>query len=35
VACAELCGQSHYDMRVFLEVMTPEDYAEWLKSKIE
>jgi cytochrome c oxidase subunit 2 len=35
VACAELCGQSHYDMRVFLEVKTPEEYAEWLKSKIE
>jgi cytochrome c oxidase subunit II len=30
IACAELCGNSHYRMRGFLTVDSPEDYQKWL-----
>jgi cytochrome c oxidase subunit 2 len=30
IACAQLCGNSHYSMRGFLTVHTPEDYQAWL-----
>jgi len=30
LACAQLCGNSHYSMRGFLTVMTPDDYQAWL-----
>lgn len=30
IACAQLCGNSHYSMRGFLTVDTPEEYQEWL-----
>jgi cytochrome c oxidase subunit 2 len=32
IACAELCGFGHYNMRGFLTVHTPEDYAAWVAS---
>jgi len=30
IACAQLCGNSHYSMRGFLTVHTPEAYQAWL-----
>jgi len=30
IACAQLCGNSHYSMRGFLTVHTEEDYQAWL-----
>ena len=31
IACAELCGKFHHQMRAYLEVKSPRDYEEWLK----
>ncbi|WP_224240628.1 cytochrome c oxidase subunit II [Hyalangium gracile] len=33
VACYQHCGTSHYKMRGTLTVMTPEDYAAWLREQ--
>ena len=33
IACAELCGFGHYNMRGFLIVHAPEDYQQWLKKQ--
>lgn len=33
VACAELCGQGHHQMRSFLQVMSDADYEKWLKEQ--
>ena len=33
LACAELCGQGHYSMKKIVEVVTQEEYDEWLKSQ--
>jgi cytochrome c oxidase subunit II len=33
IACAQLCGLSHYRMRGFLTVETPAEYAAWLASE--
>jgi cytochrome c oxidase subunit 2 len=30
IACNQLCGLGHYNMRAFLEVMSEEDYQKWL-----
>ncbi|MCZ6649530.1 MAG: cytochrome c oxidase subunit II [Acidobacteria bacterium] len=30
IACAQLCGNSHYSMRGFLTIDTPQEYQEWL-----
>ena len=30
IACAQLCGNSHYSMRGFLTVHTPEEFQAWL-----
>lgn len=30
LACAELCGKSHYSMRKVVRVVTQEEYNEWL-----
>lgn len=30
IACAQLCGNSHYSMRGFLTIDTAEEYQEWL-----
>jgi cytochrome c oxidase subunit 2 len=30
IACAQLCGNSHYSMRGFLTIDTPEEYAAWM-----
>jgi cytochrome c oxidase subunit 2 len=33
LACAELCGKGHYSMRRVVEIVTPQEYEEWLASK--
>jgi cytochrome c oxidase subunit II len=33
IACAELCGISHYTMRGILTVHSPDDYQKWLKAR--
>ncbi len=33
VACAELCGLGHHQMRSFLQVMSEADYQKWLKDQ--
>jgi cytochrome c oxidase subunit 2 len=30
LACAELCGKGHYSMRMEVEIVTPEEYVQWL-----
>jgi len=30
IACAQLCGNSHYSMRGFVTVHTPEEFQAWL-----
>lgn len=33
IACAELCGQLHHQMRAYLEVKAPADYEKWLQDR--
>jgi cytochrome c oxidase subunit 2 len=33
IACYELCGMSHHQMRAFLLVMSPEDLEKWIKEQ--
>ena len=33
LACAELCGKSHYAMKRIVEVVTREEYEEWINEK--
>ncbi len=33
IVCTQLCGLGHYSMRAFLQVMTQEDFDQWLKSQ--
>lgn len=33
IACAELCGFGHYNMRGFLTVHEPSDYAHWIRER--
>jgi cytochrome c oxidase subunit 2 len=33
LACAELCGNSHYSMKGRVRVHTAEDYEEWVRSQ--
>lgn len=33
LACAELCGSSHYAMKRIVEVVTREEYNEWIAEK--
>lgn len=33
IACTELCGFGHYNMRAFLEVHTPEEYQAWVEKQ--
>lgn len=35
VVCAELCGNGHYTMRADMEVLSPEEYAAWIKKESE
>jgi cytochrome c oxidase subunit 2 len=33
IVCSQLCGLGHYSMRAYLEVMSPEDFNDWLKKQ--
>lgn len=33
LACAELCGKGHYSMRKIVEIVSEEEYKEWLSSQ--
>ncbi len=33
IACAELCGLGHHQMRSFLQVMSDADYQKWLREQ--
>ena len=33
IACAELCGQLHYQMRAYLEVRSQAEFEKWLSEK--
>lgn len=33
LACAELCGQAHYNMRKVVVIESEEDYQKWLKEQ--
>src|SRR5262249_18049862 len=33
IACAELCGQLHHQMRAYLEVKSEEEYEKWLRER--
>ena len=33
IACAELCGFGHYNMRAFLTVHEPADYQRWVETR--
>ncbi|MDG1223671.1 MAG: hypothetical protein P8O00_03785, partial [Candidatus Marinimicrobia bacterium] len=35
IACAQLCGITHYRMRGYLTVDTEEEYSDWLASEAE
>jgi cytochrome c oxidase subunit II len=33
IVCSQLCGLGHYNMRAYLDVMSPEDFEGWLKKE--
>jgi len=33
LVCTQLCGLGHYNMRAFVEVKSPAEFAEWLKQQ--
>src|ERR1700724_2695424 len=33
IVCTQLCGLGHYNMRAYLEVMSPEDFEDWQKKQ--
>jgi len=33
IVCSQLCGLGHYSMRAYLNVMSQEDFDEWLKNQ--
>ena len=35
IACAQLCGNSHYSMRGFVTVETQEEFDAWMAEKVE
>src|SRR5262249_369661 len=35
IVCTQLCGLGHYKMRAFLQVMSEEDFAKWLREQTE
>ncbi len=35
ISCAELCGLGHHRMRSFIEVLSEEDYSNWLVEQSE
>ena len=35
IACAQLCGNSHYRMKGYMTVETMEEYESWLEEQAE
>ena len=33
IVCTQLCGLGHYNMKAYLEVMSQEDFDDWLKKQ--
>jgi cytochrome c oxidase subunit 2 len=33
IVCTQLCGLGHYNMRAYLDVMSHEDFGDWLKKQ--
>ena len=33
IVCTQLCGLGHYNMRAYLEVKAPDEFAQWLKDQ--
>jgi cytochrome c oxidase subunit II len=33
IVCTQLCGLGHYNMKAYLEVMTQQDFDNWLKQQ--
>ena len=33
IVCTQLCGLGHYNMRAYVEVMSPGEFDQWLKEK--
>jgi len=33
IVCTQLCGLGHYNMKAYLEVMSQQDYDDWLKKE--
>jgi cytochrome c oxidase subunit 2 len=33
IVCTQLCGLGHYNMKAYLEVMSQEDFNDWLKKE--
>ena len=33
IVCSQLCGLGHYNMKAYLEVMSQEDYDNWIKQQ--
>jgi cytochrome c oxidase subunit 2 len=34
IVCTQLCGLGHYNMKAYLNVVTQEEYDQWLKSQV-
>ena len=35
IACSQLCGVSHFSMRGFIEVLTQEEFAQWMQKEVD
>jgi cytochrome c oxidase subunit 2 len=33
IVCTQLCGLGHYNMRAYVEVLSPEEFDRWLKDR--
>ena len=33
IVCTQLCGLGHYNMKAYLEVMSQDDFDNWLKKE--
>jgi len=33
IVCTQLCGLGHYNMKAYLDVLSPDDYDAWLKKE--
>jgi cytochrome c oxidase subunit 2 len=35
IVCGQLCGNGHYNMRGYVQLVTPEEFQEWLRQEHE